>query len=97
MVKITCPACGEHETAPDGTPTVLDLIGLFRCNACSCRVVYGRMLPRVVTEPYTDNRGHCWIRTRYQDPKTKADLFVVDVDPQFAVDIVKNTLSLVQT
>jgi hypothetical protein len=92
--KINCPVCGHAETAKAESAVTLADIGVFKCDACSSRVIYGQVLPRVVHEPYVDRRGVLWLRTRYQDPKTKADLYVVDLDPQYAAGCATNVLSI---
>lgn len=91
-MNITCLACDHSSIVADG-PAFED--GLFQCDECGARMALGRLLPRVVVEPFRDARGFMWIRTRYQDPKTKTDLFVDDRDPKHAGDVAKNILSLV--
>lgn len=96
-VEICCPACEHAHVLATDAPVALEDIGVFVCDACSTRVVFGKVLPRVVVEPYEDERGHRWIRRRFQDPVTKADIYVIDADPIFAVAELKSVLSLVQT
>lgn len=92
--SITCPVCGVEEASPDEMPMPpLHDIGLFRCEACGARVVFGKVAPRIVIEPYVE-RGVRFVRLRFQDPKTKADIHVADLDPQFAVIVTKNILSI---
>lgn len=95
--EVHCPACGHAQTAEGDAAIAFDDIGLFSCPNCSARAVYGKLSPRVVVEPFVDERGHRWIRRRFQDPITKKDVYVVDVDPIFAVAEFKSVLSLVQT
>lgn len=94
-----CPCCEAEERVPvptDEPARVLDLaeVGLFSCNRCGARVVHGVVMPRVVVEPFRDARGFVWVRYRFQDPKTKADVHVVDLDPKFAAQVSTNALSL---
>lgn len=91
--SITCPVCSAEERTD--APVALADVGLFVCNACGSRVVLGKVMLRVVVEPFCDARGFRWVRTRYQDPKTKADVFVDDRDPQHAANVAKNILSVV--
>ena len=90
---LTCPACGVEERF-DSDPIPLHEVGQFVCNACSTRVVFGKVIPRIVVEGVRD-AGRGWIRVRFQDPKTKKDLHVHDLDPITVVRFVKNLLSLV--
>lgn len=91
-MQITCLACEHVADVPDG-PAFED--GVFVCGECGARMAYGQLLPRIVVEPYEDERGRRWLRRRFQDPKTKIDLYVVDIDPQHAASEAKNILSLV--
>lgn len=93
--RITCPACGEHEVARAEQPLELADVALFCCNHCGGRTVYGSLMPRMVAEPFEDQNGRRWLRQRFQDPRTKDDLFVVDIDPQAAASHAKNILALV--
>jgi hypothetical protein len=58
-------------------------------------MAYGVLAPRVVVEPARDDQGHDLVRIRTQDPITKADLHVIDIDPQCAALIAKNILDMV--
>lgn len=95
---ITCLAC-DHSHAV-ANPTDLDdaaffVAGIFRCDECSARMSFGKLMPRIIVTPWTDENGVTWLRRRFQNPKTKEDLFVVDLDPQYAAMECKNTLSVV--
>lgn len=98
-VNVQCLACGH--TAPthvqEGEAADPHEHGVFVCGECTARMAYGTLLPRVVVEPFVDERGHLWLRRRYQDPKTKAELYVLDVDPRYAALEAKNILSMVIT
>lgn len=93
--SIACPSCAHAEEIEAAAPVTIDDVGLFVCNACNTRVVHGKTLQRVVIEPFVDERGHKWVRRRFQDPKTKEDLHVVDIDPLLAAGEAKSLLSLV--
>jgi hypothetical protein len=92
MQQVKCQAC-DHEARLElpGTPEE----NILRCDECGTRASYGALMPRIVIEPYIDERGYQWCRKRYQDPISKRDLYVVDLDPQYAAMEAKNTLSLV--
>jgi hypothetical protein len=90
--SITCRACGH--TASVHLPGVPDE-HILRCDECGARTAYGTLMPRIVVEPFIDERGRQWCRKRYQDATTRQDLYVVDVDPQYAAMEAKNVLSLV--
>lgn len=93
---VTCPSCGLEEPFQDGQSALqLHEIAEFTCDGCRTRVIYGRVMPRIVVEPYMDAQGFTWIRTRYQDPKTREDIYVVDLDPILAASHAKNELALV--
>lgn len=94
-MKMTCLACGHvASVAKTDDCDCLDC-GIFRCDQCRARMSFGVLMPRVVVEPFIDARGRQWLRRKYQDPKTKADLYVIDVDPQYAAMEAKQILSLV--
>lgn len=96
--EIACPACGHADvhTTPVDIPTARYVAdSVFVCRECCARTAYGTLMPRVVVKPHRDANGKVWLRKRYQDPKTKADLFVVDLDPQYAATEAKNVLSVV--
>lgn len=94
---VRCPLCGLEEPfdADGELPPPLHEIGLFRCEGCSARYVHGRLLPRVVVEPHDGGRGVTWARLRFQDPATKRDEYVVDLDPKFALMILENVLQTI--
>jgi hypothetical protein len=94
---VTCPACGVEEPCDgDGNaPPPLQTVGLFTCDACGARVVYGTMLPHVVVEPFTDTNGFTWVRKRYQHPRTREDQHVIDLDPKLAALEARDVLQLV--
>lgn len=93
-MNVTCLACGHTANVADG-PAFED--SCLRCDECGARMSFGKLMPRVVVEPYIDERNIRWLRRRFQDPKTMADLFVVDVDAKYAETEAKNILSLVLT
>ncbi len=93
--NITCPVCGVEEPFKDDGPYVpLQDVAKFICDACGARVIFGKLAPNIVVEPYHDDRGLVWTRLRIQDWKTRADLFVADLDPNWAQLLVKNIMSL---
>lgn len=92
IINITCLACG-HRANVDSPESFEE--GIFHCDECGARMVHGKLVPRVVVEPFKDEKGYLWLRRRFQDPITRADIFVVDFDPQHACSEAKNILSLV--
>ena len=95
--QIQCLACGHvaRVSVPLAeAPSPLDH-GIFRCDECRARMVYGKLLFREVVEPFVDERGRHWLRRRFQDAATKVDVFVVDVDPQFAAMVARDMLDAV--
>ena len=95
---IACLACGhthavEHDDELDDATFFAR--GIFRCDECGARMAHGRLMPRIVVEPYEDENGVRWLRRRFQDPSTKEELYVVDIDAQYAAMEAKNVLSLV--
>jgi hypothetical protein len=95
---IKCPTCGLEEAfADDGErPPPLHEVGEFRCDGCGARYVYGQLTPCVVVEPHRNEAtGFMWTRIRFQDPATRADVHVADLDPKLAASLAKNILSLV--
>ena len=100
--EIQCPRCGHVETVEGSTILTLADIGLFVCTrtpgtddgGCGCRVVHGKVEPRVVVEPYVDEHGVSWLRRRIQDGVTARDLFVFDLDGQHAAREAVNILSV---
>jgi hypothetical protein len=94
---ITCPTCGVEEPfdANGERPPPLHEVGKFKCDGCGTKYVFGKRVPRIVVEPNHDEKGLRWTRVRIQDPLTKADEFVFDVDPESALAFAKNILSLV--
>ena len=95
--SVTCPMCGVEEPfdADGQAPPPLHQVALFTCEACQARVVYGTVLPRIVVEPYCDTNGFTWVRKRYQDPRTREDKHVIDLDPKLAAMEAKAVLALV--
>lgn len=91
-MKITCQACA-HEAEVDGVTDPAREV--LRCDECGARAAFGTLLPCVIVEPHEDERGVRWLRRRFQDPRTRVDLYVVDLDPQYAASEAKNILSLV--
>lgn len=96
--EITCLACGHKDAVPHATE--LDdakffASWIFVCSQCRSRMSFGVLMPRVIVEPHCDEQGRQWLRRRFQDPKTKQDLYVIDVDPQYAAMEAKNVLALV--
>jgi len=93
--SVTCPACGAKELVR-GEPVALEDVGEFRCDECGARTVFGCLMPRVVVEPMKGAHDMLWIRTRIQDPKTREDVHVLDLDPKMAVELTRNILALVR-
>lgn len=97
-LTITCPACGDTHEAPGGDVDFLAK-GITRCSVCDARVVYGELAPRVVVEPSSVDTAvgsKDFMRLRFQDPTTKADVFVRDLDPQHAFMIAQAIISMVR-
>lgn len=95
---IDCQACGHafELDCPDGTdPKEFFASNVFKCLECGARTAFGTLMPRIVTEPFHDDRGIGWVRRKYLDAKTNELLFQVDLDPQGAASAAKNDLSLV--
>lgn len=92
---ITCPACGVEERFRDGdAPVPIHEVGDFRCDGCGARYVFGKLVMKIVVEPYFEN-GVRWTRLRAQHPVTRADVFIVDVEPGPAsASLAKNILSI---
>lgn len=95
--SITCLACGHAAKVSvpmleARSPLEHDI---FKCEECGAHMAYGRLAYREVVEPYVDDRGVKWVRRRFQDPRTKEDLFVVDVDRERALSIARELLALV--
>lgn len=94
-ITITCLSCRHafQVAAKSGCECAAD--DVYRCLECGARMAFGKLMPRIVIEPFVDERGIRWVRKRYQDPITKADLYVVDVDREYALMEAKQILSLV--
>lgn len=100
MAHVQCPVCESKEAADPamGSGLIpLQKVAIFSCDACGARAVWGVITPRIVIEPHTDANGLRWIRVRHQDPKTRLDIHVADFDPNLAIDLVRNIMSLVET
>lgn len=100
MAHVFCPACDAKEQADPsmGSGLIpLHKVAIFSCDACGARAVWGVVTPRVVVEPHTDANGLRWIRLRFQDARTREDRHVADFDPNLAIDLVRNIMSLVET
>lgn len=92
---VVCKICHTAETVDvDAERAIVPLesIGLFRCDECGARIVYGHVLPRIVVAREVDERGQPWVVVRHQDPRTKEDLRVDRFDPQFAAMFSRNLL-----
>lgn len=89
---VTCLACA-HVAALGTGPAPADSI--LVCGECGARMPFGTLAPRVVVEPFADANGRKWVRYRFQDPSTKRDLYVTDLDPEHAAKLAKGTLVLV--
>jgi len=97
-MQVTCLACAHHYDVPNDTGASDDDFvakNIFRCAECGARMAYGALAPRLVEEPFTDDAGNVFLRIRIQSPATKEDLYVLDLDPQYAAMHAKNVLSLV--
>lgn len=94
---VSCMACGHTDdvSVPESQASAPLDHGVFECSECNARMAFGRLLPRIVVEPITTPHGYRLVRRRYQDPKTLADIYVVDVDPRHAGNEAINVLSLV--
>jgi hypothetical protein len=92
LLSVTCLACNHHALVRGSEPIEASV---FVCDECGARMAFGKLAPRVVIEPAVDQKGNFLLRTRYQCPKTKQELFVADLDPMYALAIAKNVLSLV--
>ena len=91
--QVTCPACDHVDDVVNDT----DLIDAafimnvcLRCDHCGARISFGRLMPRIVVEPYTSNDGATFTRVRIQDPQTKEDIHRLDVDPQYGAAIARD-------
>lgn len=84
MSEIVCPRCGHVEPVTETDPITLADIGLFRCDACQARFVYGRAIPRIVVEPCRGPLGLLWTRVRVFDPETGLEALVMELDPVYA-------------
>ena len=93
---VKCPCCGLEEPVRDGGSTKLEEIASYSCDGCAVRIIYGRIMPKIVVEPARGERDFLWARVRVQDPKTREDLYVIDLDPKLAVDFARNLLSIVR-
>jgi hypothetical protein len=69
--------------------------GIYRCDECGARMVYGELAPRIVVEPEISITGRPLVAIRIQDARTREDEHVLRLDPQFAASVAKNILSLV--
>lgn len=94
---IACMACGHRASVSVPLVEARDPLaqGIYRCDECGARMAYGKLLLREVIEPYVDDHGIQWLRRRFQDPKTKTDILVVDVDPRMAATVAREILALV--
>jgi hypothetical protein len=90
--SIKCLAC-DHVAPADGGAAPED--GIFACHECGARMPYGKLAPRVVVEPFVDDKGRSWVRHRVQDARTKEEVHAFDLDPQHAAMFAKAILSLV--
>lgn len=91
---VACPSCSHEEECEAERVLTLNGIGLFVCDQCGLRSVYGVLQLRVVVEPFTDAHGMTWLRRRFQDPLTRQDRHVIDIDPQHAAREAVNILSI---
>lgn len=93
---ITCPTCGLEEPFVDGdAPIPLHEVGLFCCNGCKARYVYGKLVPPIVVEPFDGPKGVPFTRIRVQNPQTREDVFVLDVEcGQMSAALAKNILAI---
>lgn len=89
-MNVTCMACAHTAHAPGLAPEESILV----CDECNARMSFGRLMPRISVEPHVDGHRR-WLRLRFQDPTTKADVHIADLDPQLAASVAKNILSLV--
>ena len=89
-MEIECMACGHIADVAGEVSLANDI---FRCEECGARMAYGQLAPRIVVEPARAPQPMC--RIRIQDAKTKADVHVLELDPQYAAMLAKNILSLV--
>lgn len=83
---VACPACGDAHEAPDGDPLYLER-NIVKCSECCARIVYGKLALCIVPEPHdieTTMGVKPGFKIRFQDPKTREDLFVAHIDPQHA-------------
>jgi len=95
---VTCPVCDDTHAAPGGDSQFLAR-GISRCSICDARIVYGDPAVRVIDEPSTFDTidgPKPAILIRFQDPKTKAELFSVKLDPAHAFLHAQSLLSMVR-
>lgn len=96
-VVVACLACEDKSVVLVAQEHAANPLqhSIFTCSECGARIAYGTLETKVVIEPYLDEAGRQWVRKRYQDFRTREELFVVDLDPQYAAMEAKNVLSLV--
>lgn len=96
IVSIKCLACDHVAEVSIEEPTAHPIDdGIFKCHECGARMVYGELAPRIVVEPHVTKNNQKLLRVRFQNQKTLEEVFVCDLDPQFAASLCKNILSLV--
>lgn len=91
---MTCPTpgCGHTFDVVDAGP-IAD--GIYKCDQCNVRWVYGEPGPRTVVSPAHDDKGRAFITLAIQDPITKAERMAIDLDPQFVVLLAADLLALI--
>lgn len=89
---VACLACAHEAPLAAGPPPSESILV---CSECGARMPFGKIAQRVVVEPFVDDEGRSWVRYRFQDPITKQDVHVVDLDMLHAAHLAKATISLV--
>lgn len=93
--KVICPACGDTHDAPGGDRDFM-VKSISRCDVCDARIVYGALAPRVVIEPGTFDNGAPAFVLLAQDPKTRAVVHEMKLDPQHAFLLAQAIISMVR-
>lgn len=95
---ITCPACKDTHSAPEGDADFLAK-NVTRCSICDAHIAYGELVPPCVIEPASFNTAfgeRPAFSIRFQDPVTKAELFSYKADPRHAFQIAQAIISMVR-
>lgn len=95
---ISCPACDDKQPAPGGDENFFAR-NVAHCTNCSARIAYGELAPRIIVQPGTVDTidgPRSVFMIHFQDPKTRQDIHVEKLDPQYAFLLAQNIISLVR-